>query len=50
MITHEYYSFILAPVYASFLIIMLITHVGMYRVALTKSEDAKKPLKVRFAL
>jgi hypothetical protein len=45
-VTFEYYTFILAPLFVFFVITMVITHAGIYRVALSKSPNAKKPLKV----
>jgi len=45
-VTYEYYTYILAPLFVFFLITMVITHAGIYKVALSKSQNARKPLKV----
>jgi 7 transmembrane receptor (rhodopsin family) len=46
----EYYAFTVAPTYASFVIIMLITYVGIFKVASSHTDNSKKPIKVRTKL
>lgn len=46
MITKEYFNFVLAPMCALFTVVILVAHVGIYKVASSKTEDSKRPLKV----
>jgi hypothetical protein len=46
IMTHEYYNFILAPLFVLFVITMVMTHAVLYVKALPTSATISKPLKV----
>jgi len=46
--TETYFTYVMAPLYFLFIILMFIMNIGIYRVASAHTADTKKPKQVWF--